>query len=47
MYPEYVGVILSVTFGRKTTPNTAAATYALAKRLYGAKGFTLARQTPF
>jgi osmoprotectant transport system substrate-binding protein len=47
MYPEYVGVILSVTFGRKTTPPTSAATYALAKRLYQAKGYTLARQTPF
>jgi osmoprotectant transport system substrate-binding protein len=47
MYPEYVGVIVSVTFGRKTTPASAAATYALAKRLYQAKGYTLARQTPF
>jgi osmoprotectant transport system substrate-binding protein len=47
MYPEYVGVILSVTFGRKTSPKTSAATYALANRLYAAKGFALARQTPF
>lgn len=47
IYPEYVGIIVSVTFGRKTTPKTDAATYALAKRLYGAKGFTLGRQTPF
>jgi osmoprotectant transport system substrate-binding protein len=47
IYPEYVGIILSVTFGRKTTPKSAAATYALAKRLYGAKGYTLGRQTPF
>jgi osmoprotectant transport system substrate-binding protein len=47
IYPEYVGIILSVTFGRKTTPKTAAATYALAKRLYGARGYTLGRQTPF
>jgi osmoprotectant transport system substrate-binding protein len=47
IYPEYVGIILSVTFGRKTTPKTAAATYSLAKRLYKAKGFTLGRQTPF
>jgi len=47
MYPEYVGVILSVTFGRKTTPKTAAATYALANRLYSAKGYALGRQTPF
>ena len=47
MYPEYTGVILSVTFKRKTTPKTAAATYALAKRLYG-EGHSLGRsQTPF
>ena len=47
MYPEYVGVILSVTFGRKTTPPSSAATYALAKKLYQAKGYSLAAQTPF
>ena len=47
MYPEYTGVILSVTFHRKTAPATALATYNLAKRLYSAKGYTLTRQTPF
>ncbi len=47
MYPEYTGIILSVTFGRKTLPKTAAGTYALAKRLYSAKGYTLLAQTPF
>jgi osmoprotectant transport system substrate-binding protein len=47
MYPEYVGVILSVTFGKKTTPSSSAATYALARKLYGQKGFALAKQTPF
>jgi osmoprotectant transport system substrate-binding protein len=47
MYPEYTGTMLSVTFKRKTVPKTAAATYALAKRLYGRRGQTLLRQTPF
>ena len=47
MYPEYTGVILSVTFHRKTTPTSAVATYNLAKRLYGGKGYTLTQQTPF
>ena len=32
LYPEYTGIMLSVTFKRKTLPKTAAATYALAKR---------------
>jgi osmoprotectant transport system substrate-binding protein len=47
MYPEYTGTMLSVTFGRTTVPKTAAATYALAKRLYERRGQTLLRQTPF
>jgi osmoprotectant transport system substrate-binding protein len=47
MYPEYTGIMLSVTFKRKTLPKTAAATYALAKKLYGKRGQTLLRQTPF
>ena len=47
LYPEYTGVILSVTFHRKTAPATSLGTYALAKRLYGAKGYTLTKQTPF
>jgi len=47
MYPEYTGTILSVTFGRKTAPSTSLGTYDLAKRLYGAKGYTLTKQTPF
>jgi len=47
MYPEYTGVILSVTFHRATTPSSALATYNLAKTLYGKKGFTLLKQTPF
>lgn len=47
MYPEYTGIMLSVTFKRKTLPKTAAATYALAKRLYEKRGQTLLAQTPF
>jgi osmoprotectant transport system substrate-binding protein len=39
--------MLSVTFKRKTLPKTAAATFALAKRLYERRGQTLLRQTPF
>ena len=46
-YPEYTGIMLSVTFHRKTLPKTALGTYALAKRLYGQRGQTLLRQTPF
>jgi osmoprotectant transport system substrate-binding protein len=47
LYPEYTGTILSVTFGKTTTPATASATFALGKKLYEAKGFTLLKQTPF
>jgi osmoprotectant transport system substrate-binding protein len=47
LYPEYTGVMLSVTFKRKTTPKTAKATYLLAKRLYERRGHTLFAQTRF
>jgi osmoprotectant transport system substrate-binding protein len=47
MYPEYLGISLSVTFKRKILPKTAAGTYALAKRLYERRGQTVLRQTPF
>ena len=47
LYPEYTGVMLSVTFGRKTTPKSALATYALAKTLWGGRGYALGQQTPF
>ena len=47
LYPEYTGIMLSVTFKRKTLPKTAAATYALAKKLYEKRGQTLLRQTRF
>ena len=46
-YPEYTGIMLSVTFARKTLPKSDLATYALAKKLYGARGQTLLKQTPF
>jgi osmoprotectant transport system substrate-binding protein len=47
MYPEYVGIAYTVTFKKKTFPKSAQATYAIVKRLYAAKGYTLARMTPF
>ena len=47
IYPEYTGIMLSVTFKRKSLPKTAGATYALAKRLYERRGQTLLRRTPF
>jgi osmoprotectant transport system substrate-binding protein len=47
LYPEYTGIMLAVTFKRKSLPKTAAGTYSLAKRLYERRGQTLLRQTPF
>jgi osmoprotectant transport system substrate-binding protein len=47
LYPEYTGVMLTVTFGRKSTPKSARATYLLAKRLWGRRGYVLGNQTPF
>ena len=46
-YPEYTGVIVQDVFHRTDSPNSAAKTYALAKSLEAAKGFTLLNQTPF
>ncbi len=46
-YPEYTGVIVQDVFHKTNSPKTAAATYALAKSLEAAKGFTLLNQTPF
>ena len=46
-YPEYTGVMLTVTFGRKSTPATALATYNLARSLWGKRGYALGKQTPF
>jgi osmoprotectant transport system substrate-binding protein len=46
-YPEYTGVIVQVVFHRTTSPKSAAATTALARRLEAAKGFTVLNATPF
>ena len=46
-YPEYTGVIVKVVFHHASSPKTAAATYALAKQLEAAKGYTLLKATPF
>jgi osmoprotectant transport system substrate-binding protein len=47
LYPEYTGIMLSVTFKRKSLPKTALATYRTAKALYERRGQTLLKQTPF
>src|SRR5262249_23190971 len=46
-YPEYTGIIISVVFHKTVSPPSAAATFALAKKLEESKGFTLFAQTPF
>jgi osmoprotectant transport system substrate-binding protein len=46
-YPEYTGVIVQVVFHHAKSPTTAKATYALAKSLEAAKGYTLLNATPF
>jgi osmoprotectant transport system substrate-binding protein len=47
LYPEYIGIALTVTFKQKTFPSSAMATYARVKKLYAAKGYTVTRMTPF
>jgi osmoprotectant transport system substrate-binding protein len=47
MYPEYTGTILTAVFHKATTPKSASATYALAKKLEEQRGFTLFAPTPF
>ena len=47
LYPEYTGIMLSVTFKRKTLPKSALGTYNTAKALYERRGQTLLKQTPF
>ena len=47
MYPEYIGIALTATFGRKSFPKTAQATYLQVKRLWGARGYTVLNKTPF
>ena len=46
-YPEYTGVIVQVVFHKTNSPKTAAATFALAKKLEAGKGFTVLSPTPF
>ncbi len=46
-YPEYTGVIVQDVFHHASSPKTAKATYALAKSLEAAKGYTLLNATPF
>jgi osmoprotectant transport system substrate-binding protein len=46
-YPEYTGVIVQVVFHHNSSPNSAAKTTALARRLEAAKGFTVLNATPF
>jgi osmoprotectant transport system substrate-binding protein len=46
-YPEYTGVIVQVVFHHTSSPNSAAATTNLARKLEAAKGFTVLNATPF
>ena len=47
LYPEYTGIMLSVTFKQKTLPKSALGTYLAAKALYEKRGQTLLKATPF
>jgi osmoprotectant transport system substrate-binding protein len=47
VYPEYTGIMLSVTHGEETLPDSAEETYDRAKELYEERGQTLGEQTPF
>jgi len=46
-YPEYTGVIVQVVFHHNFSPNSAAKTTALARKLEATKGFTVLNATPF
>ncbi len=46
-YPEYTGVIVQDVFHKASSPKTAKATWALAKKLEAAKGYTVLNATPF
>ncbi len=45
-YPEYTGVIV-LDLAKKTSPKSAAATYAAAKKFEETRGLTLLKPTPF
>ena len=47
MYPEYIGIALTVTFGKKSFPPTAQQTYRQVRQLWGAKGYSVLNMTPF
>ena len=47
LYPEYIGIALTVTLKQKTFPASAQATYARVKQGLAAKGYTVTRMTPF
>jgi osmoprotectant transport system substrate-binding protein len=47
MYPEYIGVLLSVIASKTTRQQSAAAAYELAKDFEERGGYTLLRSTPF
>jgi osmoprotectant transport system substrate-binding protein len=46
-YPEYLGVAVSVAFGKDIIPKSAEHTYNLAEQLYGERGQVISEQTPF
>lgn len=46
-YPEYTGVIVQDVFHHNLSAKTARGTYAQAKKLEAAKGYTLLEPTPF
>jgi osmoprotectant transport system substrate-binding protein len=46
-YPEYTGVIVQDVFHHALSAKSAAGTFALAKSLEAAKGYTLLNATPF
>ncbi len=46
-YPEYTGVIVQVVHHREQSPETAQATYLLAKELEAKNGLTVLEPTPF
>ena len=46
-YPEYTGVIVQDVFHHSSSPSSATATTALARKLEAAKGYTVLNATPF
>ena len=46
-YPEYTGIMLSVTFGKKTLPKSAARHVRARQAALRQRGQTLLKQTPF